>query len=54
MPLIRSTHANAREEVARLEAEGEVVTAIATDDGGVYIATSKPAKRRAPGGQEAR
>lgn len=50
MPLHRTTHQNARDEVARLEAEGETVTAIGSDDGGVYIATA-PAKRNRKTGE---
>ena len=44
MPLHRTTHADAPELVARLEAEGETVTALATDTEGVYVATTKKPK----------
>lgn len=39
MPLHRTNHPNAPKLVEKLEKEGEVVTAIASDDSGVYIAT---------------
>lgn len=54
MPLHRSTHEHAREEIARLEAEGHTVTAIATDDGGVYVVTSQPKAARKSGQTETR
>jgi len=54
MPLHRSTHEDARDTVANLEAEGETVTAIATDEGGVYIATTAAKKTRRPGETETR
>jgi ribosomal protein S2 len=55
MPLHRFTHVDARQEVERLEEAGEIVTAISSDDSGVYISTTKdkPAKAaRKPAGEK--
>ena len=53
MPLHRFSHVEAREGVAKLEADGEVVTAIGSDDSGVYISTAKVEKtaKRKPAGE---
>lgn len=54
MPLHRTTHEQAAAKVAEVEAAGETVVGITADDGGVYIATSKKAKRARPGEKETR
>ena len=46
MPLHRFDHPNVIAAVAELEKNGETVTAISSDDFGLYIATVKTAKTR--------
>ena len=55
MPLHRVGHADAPQLVAELEAAGEQITALASDEGGVYIGTTrKPKVGRPPKGLETR
>lgn len=54
MPVYRAKHEDVIDVVAAREADGETVVSIATDDGGVYIATSKAKPSRKPGSTETR
>lgn len=51
MPLYRSTHEQALDLAAAREAAGETLVSIATDDGGIYIATAPSKLGRVKPGQ---
>ena len=53
MPLHRFNHNDARQKVAELEAAGETITSLASDETGIYVSTTTP-KKRAAGAQETR
>ena len=54
MPLHRFNHDDAVEAVAAREADGETVVALATDETGVYVATTPRKTTRQGGSKETR